>query len=63
MIMDIETMKAWVAYTKAVIEINYCMREQGFLHAKMSYRDIDKGFKMQDKIVEEYFALGEKDEI
>lgn len=58
--MDKESMEAWARYTRAVIEINWCMREQGFLHARMTYAEIDDAFEMQDKIVVDYFALGEK---
>lgn len=55
--MDKEIMKAWARYTRVVVEINWCMREQGFIYAKMSYTEIDDAFEMQDKIVKDYFAV------
>ncbi len=60
MIMDKESIEAWARYTRAVIEINMCMREQRFLHSKMTYEDIDKAFKDQDKMVVDYLSKENK---
>ena len=54
--MSKESWDAWVCYTAINMEINLCMREQRFLHTKMSYKEIDEGFEMQDKIVKEIIS-------
>ena len=55
-IMSKESWDAWTSYTSVTMEINWCMREQGFLHSDMSNEEIDKGFEIQDKIIKEYFT-------